>query len=161
MDILAKLVILRPHRRLSTVILTMTRQVSVLSCVLLTTLLAACGSGSGTGGGGTGGGGTPQNIPTLSAIAPSSATTGAPAVSLVLYGSNFENAATVQWHATVLSSTWVSATEMTATIPASDVAPPGSAKISVSNPNPGGGTSSGETFTIAAAPTAANWARAV
>lgn len=136
----------------------MTRQISVFSCVLLTSLLAACGGGAGTSGGG---GGTPQDTPALSALAPSSTTAGASAVSLVLYGSNFENGATVQWNGTALSSSWVSATEMTATIPVSDFASAGSANVTVTNPNPGGGTSAAATFTIAAAPSATNWVRAV
>ena len=87
---------------------------------------SSCGSGSSggsgtggdTGGGGTGGGGgTSQNIPTLTAIAPSSVTAGISAVSLTVYGSNFENSASVLWNGTVRSSAWVSATEMTATHP--------------------------------------------
>jgi trimeric autotransporter adhesin len=140
--------------------MTMIRYGLVLTVIVLTSVIAACGGGAGTSGGG-GGGGTPQDIPTLSAIAPSSTTAGASAVSLVLYGSNFENGATALWNGTALSSSWVSATEMTATIPASDVASAGNAKVTVANPSPGGGNSAAETFTIAAAPAATNWVRAV
>lgn len=130
--------------------------------IILLVLLAACGGGAGTSGGGGGGGGTPPpSIPTLTAIAPSSATAGTSAVNLVLFGSNFEDGATVQWNGTALSSSWVSATQMTATIPASDIVSAGSAKVTVTNPSPGGGTSAAEPFTIAPAITAANWARAV
>jgi hypothetical protein len=137
----------------------MTRHALSLAAVILTTLLAACGGGGTSGSGG--GGGTPQDSPTLAAIAPSSTTAGAPAVSLVLYGSNFENGATVLWNGAALSSSWVSATEMTATIPATDVSSVGNAKVTVANPSPEGGTSAAITFTTVAAPAAINWARAV
>ena len=130
----------------------------MLPGVLLASLLAGCGGGAGTGGGG---GGAPQDVPTLTAIAPSSTTAGASSVSLVLFGSNFENGATVQWNGTALLSSWVSATEMTATIPASDIVSVGSAKVAVSNPSPGGGTSAAQTFTITAAPAATTWVRSV
>ena len=139
----------------------MTRHALTLTLVLLTSLLAACGGGGTSGNGSGGGGGTPQDTPTLAAIAPSSTTAGASAVSLVLYGSNFENSATVLWNGAALSSSWVSATEMTATIPATDVTSVGNAKVTVANPSPGGGTSAAATFTIAAAPAATNWVRAV
>ena len=136
----------------------MTRHSFMPPGVLLASLLAGCGGGAGTGGGG---GGAPQDIPTLAAIAPSSTTVGTSSVSLVLFGSNFENGATVQWNGTALSSSWVSASEMTATIPASDIVSIGSAKVTVSNPSPGGGTSAAQIFTIVAAPAATTWVRTV
>jgi hypothetical protein len=70
----------------------MMRRAFTLTAVLLTSLLSACGS-SGSGGGNSGGG-THQDIPTLSALAPSSTTLGVQSVSLVLDGSNFENQVT-------------------------------------------------------------------
>lgn len=121
-------------------------------------MLAGCGGGSS---GGTGGGGTPQVIPVLAAIAPSNATAGTSQLSLVIYGSNFENGATVEWNGTALSSMWVSATQLTAIIPASDISSVGTANVTVVNPSPVGGTSKGETFTIVSPPTATTWARAV
>jgi hypothetical protein len=78
-----------------------------------------------------------------------------------LNGSNFENGATVEWNGTTLMSSWVSATEMTASIPASDIASVGSAKVTVTNPSPGGGTSAAQTFAIVAAPAATTWVRSV
>jgi len=128
--------------------------------LLLSSLLTGCGGGASTNSGG-GGGGTPQVIPTLTAIAPSSTVVGASAITLALYGSNFENGATVQWNGTTLSSSWVSATNMTATIPASDIVSVGSATVTVTNPSPGGGTSAAQTFTISAAPAATTWVRNV
>jgi DNA-binding beta-propeller fold protein YncE len=122
-----------------------------LLCVFLLSLLAACGGGGGSSGG-SGGGGSTQDVPVLTSITPSSATAGAPAVALTLHGSDFENGATAQWDGTALPSLWVSATEMTATIPASDIASAGTARVSVANPTPSGGTSAAQIFTIATAP---------
>lgn len=118
--------------------------------------------------GGCGGGSTsvsppppPQNIPTLTSIAPSAAVVGSPTINLVVFGANFENGAAVEWNGTALSSSWVSSTEMTATIPASDIVSVGNAKVTVTNPSPGGGTSAAQTFAIVAAPAATTWVRSV
>jgi hypothetical protein len=139
----------------------MMRDEIIVASVFLVSLIVGCGGSGGSGSGGTGGGGTPQDIPILSAITPSVTTAGTSQLSVVLYGSNFENGATVNWNGTTLSSTWVSATELTAIIPANDISSVGSAKVTVVNPNPGGGTSAAQTFTIIAAPAATTWARTV
>ncbi len=139
----------------------MTRHAFLLIAVLLASLLAGCGGGAGVGGSGGGGSGAPQNIPTLTSIAPSSAAAGISSVNLVLFGSNFENGAAVQWNGSALSSSWVSGTQMTATVPASDLVSAGSAKVTVTNPNPGGGTSAARLFTISAVPAANMWVKSV
>jgi hypothetical protein len=116
-------------------------------------LLSGCG-----GGGGTGGGGAPtSNVPSLSGIAPSTTVAGASSIALSLYGSNFESGASVEWNGTQLISSWVSATQMTATIPASDLSAAGSAQVTVVY---GGGTSAAQTFTIlATGPSPTTWIR--
>lgn len=139
--------------------LLMKRRGCLLLGVFLTSSLAACGGGGSNGGGG--GGGTPENVPTLASIAPSSATAGAPALTLTLNGSNFENGATAQWNGTALSTSWISAAELTATLPASDIAAAGTANVSVANPGPGGGASAAQTFTITAALAPTTWVRPV
>ena len=58
----------------------------------------------------------------------------------------------VQWNKTTISSSWVSAANMTATVPATDIASTGSATVTVTNTDQGGGTSSAQIFTVAAAP---------
>jgi hypothetical protein len=130
----------------------------MLPGLLLASFLVGCGGGAGPS---NGGGGTPQSIPKLTAIAPSSVAAGASAITLALYGSSFDNQATVLWNGTALSSSWVSAARMTATIPASDLVSVGSAQVTVTNPGPGGGTSAARTFTIAAAPGPTTWVRTV
>jgi hypothetical protein len=127
-------------------------------------LLAGCGGG-GTGTSGGGGGSTPQNVTTLTGIAPSTALVGAPATPIIAYGANFTDGATIQWNGTALATTCVdkglspvactSAAELTATIPASDFATPATAKISVS------GASSSFNFTIEASPVSKTWVRTV
>jgi hypothetical protein len=127
--------------------------------VLMIVLLAACG-----GGGGSSGGGQPppeQDTPTLSSISPSTVVAGSSAVTLTLNGSNFESDASVNWNGTPLSSSWVSASQMTATIPTTDIASVGSATVTVVNPPLAGGTSAPQTFTIVAAAASTTWVRTV
>lgn len=126
--------------------------------IFICLLLSGCGGGGGTGGGGA----PPPNVPSLSAIAPSTTVAGASSIVLSLYGSNFESAASVEWNGTQLKSSWVSATQMNATIPTSNLSAAGSAQVTVVNPSPGGGTSAGQTFTILANSSyASTWIRTV
>ena len=131
---------------------------------LLLVIFMVCFAG-GCGGGANGGSfqppPQPQDIPVVTSIAPSSAAIGAPTLNLGVYGSNFENGATVLWNGNPLSSSWISATQMTATVPANNFVSAENAKVTVTNPGPGGGTSSARTFAIAAAPVATTWVRAV
>jgi hypothetical protein len=134
------------------------RTLSASIAILVTLLLAACG------GGGSSGGGQPppeQDTPTLSSISPSSAVAGSSAVTLTLNGSNFESDASVNWNGNPLSSSWASATQMMATIPATDIASVASAAVTVINPGPTGGTSAPKTFSILAAPTATTFVKSV
>jgi hypothetical protein len=87
-------------------------------------------------------------VPTLSALSPSSATAGGAAFTLTVTGTNFVSTSTVEWNGTGLTTTYGSATKLTASVPASDIATAGTASVTVVNPTPGGGTSSGLTFTI-------------
>ncbi|HLV79315.1 MAG TPA: choice-of-anchor tandem repeat GloVer-containing protein [Chthonomonadaceae bacterium] len=88
-------------------------------------------------------------VPVLSSISPSKTGAGGPAFTLTVTGSNFLNNSTVDWNGTALTTTFVSQTELTATVPASDIATPGTAAVTVVNPAPGGGASNSLTFTIA------------
>ena len=88
-----------------------------------------------------GGGVTPNPVPTITAISPASVTAGDPAFTLTISGTNFISGSTVNWNGTALSTTYISATQLTANITAPLVANPGSANITVVNGTPGGGTS--------------------
>jgi hypothetical protein len=88
--------------------------------------------------------------PTLSTLSPSSASQGGPAFTLTLAGTGFVASSTVQVNGAPRTTTFVSATQLTASIPASDLASAGTPSITISSPTPGGGTSSALAFTITA-----------
>jgi trimeric autotransporter adhesin len=87
--------------------------------------------------------------PTLSSISPSHITAGSPAFQLNVVALNLIKTTTVAWNGTPLATTLNTTTnQLAAQVPASLVAIPGSADITVVNPAPGGGSSSGTTFFI-------------
>jgi uncharacterized protein (TIGR03437 family) len=90
-------------------------------------------------------------VPAITTISPNSATTGGAAFSLTVNGSNFINGSTVRWNGNARTTTFVSATQLTAAIPASDIASAGTASVTVVTATPGGGTSNAVSFTINAA----------
>ena len=98
-----------------------------------------------------GSGSTPNPAPVLTGISPATATAGGAAFTLTLTGSNFVSGSVVRWNGADRTTTFVSSTQLTAAIPASDIASAGTASVTVFTPAPGGGTSSAQTFTITAA----------
>ncbi len=91
----------------------------------------------------------PNQVPTLTSLSPNSAAEGSPAFTLTVNGANFVNGSVVRWDSSARPTTFVSATQLTAQIPASDLAGgAGTAQVTVFNPAPGGGTSSALSFTI-------------
>jgi endonuclease G, mitochondrial len=87
-------------------------------------------------------------VPVALSLSPSSATAGGSSFTLTVNGSSFISSSVVKWNGTSLTTTYVSATQVKATVPAANIASAGSATVTVFNPTPGGGTSSGLTFTI-------------
>ncbi len=87
-------------------------------------------------------------VPTLTSISPASITAGSAGFTLTATGTNFMNGSAVNWNNTALTTTYVSATQLTATISTSLVANAGTANVIVVNPIPGGGTTIAKTFTI-------------
>ena len=79
----------------------------------------------------------------------STVTAGGAAFSLTVNGSGFVFGATVQWNGSSLATTFVSSTQLTAQVPASDIAAVGSANVTVLNP--GSAASNALTFTVSAA----------
>ena len=63
-------------------------------------------------------------------------------------GTGFTPASVVRWNGAARTTTYVSRTRLTVSIPAGDVAAAGSATLTVSNPAPGGGVSAGQDFEI-------------
>jgi uncharacterized repeat protein (TIGR01451 family) len=89
-----------------------------------------------------------NQVPVLGSISPSGATAGGPAATLTASGGNFVSSSTVNWNGAARATTFVSPTQLTATIPATDIAAAGTASVTVVNPAPGGGTSAAATFII-------------
>ncbi|HVB88281.1 MAG TPA: IPT/TIG domain-containing protein [Candidatus Dormibacteraeota bacterium] len=86
--------------------------------------------------------------PSVSSLSPSSATTGAPDLQVVVRGSGFVANSTVLWNSIPVATAYLSGSQLIAVIPAGDLATAASVDVSVMTPAPGGGTSSASTFTI-------------
>jgi hypothetical protein len=82
-------------------------------------------------------------VAALSSLVPNSAIAGGAAFTLTVNGSNFENNAVVQWNGSNRTTTFVSATQLTAAITAADIASVGTASVVVFNPLPSLGGASG------------------
>ncbi len=93
----------------------------------------------------------PNPVPTITTIAPSSGTAGGAQFALTVNGTNFVSNSVVRWNGTDRTTSFVSATQLTATIPASQLTSAGTANVTVFNPAPSGGTSNTVQFTINAA----------
>lgn len=100
-------------------------------------------------------------VPVISSISPSSAQAGGAAFTLTVNGSSFVNGATVNWNGSSRATTFVSGTQLTASILAGDIAAPGTVNVTVTNPAPGGGTSNALQFTINQIQTTARTVRVV
>ena len=95
---------------------------------------------------GTGVTSNPQ--PVLAMLSPTTATAGGAGFTLTLTGTNFVAGTIVEWNGVALATTVVSGTQLTAVVPAIDIAAGGTAALTVLNPAPGGGASAAITFTI-------------
>jgi uncharacterized protein (TIGR03437 family) len=92
----------------------------------------------------------PSPTPSITSLSPDSAAAGGPAFTLTVNGAGFVSGATVQWSGIPLSTSFVSATQLTASVPASLIASSGSPGVTVLNP--GGTGSNPATFNIPFAP---------
>ncbi len=88
--------------------------------------------------------------PQLSALSTPMITPGGPNLLLGVTGGNFVRGAEVNWNGTPRTTTYQSATQLTAYISQADIASAGTAQVTVVNPAPGGGASSPLTAFIAA-----------
>ena len=89
-------------------------------------------------------------LPVISSISPSSAVAGGPDFTLTVVGSGFVTGSIVRFGNSNRNTTFVSASQLSALIRDNDIRNPGTASVTVSNPDPGGGTSAPATFTIIA-----------
>jgi len=112
------------------------------ACVVIVLLaLACCGlplSGQ-----------SPNPVPLINnPLSPTSVAPGGPAFTLTVNGTGFVSGAKIKWNGTALTTTFVSGSQLTATVPATNIASAATATITVSNPPPGGGTSNVVFFDI-------------
>lgn len=89
--------------------------------------------------------GQPSTIPTLTTVAPNAATVGGPTFTLALTGTNFTTNAGVTWNNILLPTTYVSPTQLTASVNSTLLASAGTANITVTT---SGGTSNTLSFPI-------------
>ncbi len=86
--------------------------------------------------------------PALTSISPTSVCAGESGFTLIVNGTDFNTQSKVRINGSEKSTLFVNSGELTAQIPASDIATGGTPEITVYNPTPGGGTSSAITFTV-------------
>ena len=97
-------------------------------------------------------------MPNIAALVPNNANAGSAGVLLTVNGTNFSGNASVSFGNTVLTTHFVSGNQLTANVPAANLATAGPVTVTVTNPGtPGGGiygggtspaTSNGMTFTV-------------
>jgi hypothetical protein len=87
-------------------------------------------------------------VPAISGIAPAFTNSGAGPILLTVNGSGFMANSTVYWGSTALATQYVSATQLTAQITASEIAASGTTPIIVQTPAPGGGDSNTLQFEV-------------
>src|SRR5580704_16365582 len=105
------------------------------ACVVIALLaLACCGlplSGQ-----------SPNPVPLINdPLVPISVAPGGAAFPLTVNGTGFVAASVVNWNGSPLTTHFVNSSQLTATVPAGNIATSGSAWVTVTNPAPGGGTS--------------------
>jgi hypothetical protein len=86
-------------------------------------------------------------------LVPSSIAPGSAGLTLTVNGAGFVTGAVVNWNGFPLATTFVNHDRLKAIVPAANVAKPGTATVTVTNPAPGGGASNAVPFT-ATVPTA-------
>jgi len=119
--------------------------------LLMIVLLAATGVGCGYSSHAT----TPQQPGTTPAIAqltPPSTAAGSSQFTLVVDGTNFGSKAIVNFNGAAMGTTFVSGTQVTATIPASAVMNAATVPVTVTNPGTPGGLYGGGTAAATSSP---------
>lgn len=86
--------------------------------------------------------------PTISALSPSSTAAGGEDLQILVKGSGFATSSVVELNNTPLATSYLSASQLVAVIPAADIAATGMSQVAVTTPAPGGGISKTLTFTV-------------
>jgi len=103
-------------------------------------------------------GGSPQSIAVMQdlpapwidqPLSPNAAPSGSGDVTLTVNGAGLVPSSTVNWNGAALTTTYVGRNQLTATVPAADLATDGTFPVTVTNPGPsGGGTSNVAYFSV-------------
>jgi IPT/TIG domain-containing protein len=120
-----------------------------LSVLLLAMLCVGCGSYKAP----TQMAPQPGIVPVIAALSPTSVTAGTPGLTLTVNGNNFNSNSVVNWNGAPQMTAHVTGNQVTAAIPAADVATAGMVAVTVTNPGSstpggpygGGGTTASET----------------
>lgn len=86
--------------------------------------------------------------PGFTSMSPAFTTAGGAAFTLTVTGAGFASNSTIYWGSTALTTTYVSSTQLTAQVPAADIASAGVTSITVQTPAPNGGTSNALQFEV-------------
>jgi hypothetical protein len=96
-----------------------------------------------------GGGGSSNNpVPSITSLSPTSVAAGSAAQTLTLNGSGFMSASTVTLNGAAHASSFVSASQLSVPLSTNDLATIGAFPVVVTNPAPGGGSSSSVNFSV-------------
>ena len=96
-----------------------------------------------------------QVTPRIFSVSPGFAVTGNPTLTITVSGEFFHSGSTVEWNGAALSTTYVSVGELTASVPAADMAYANTAQINVANNN--GAVSPPVRFTVYSNPPVYSW----
>jgi len=91
----------------------------------------------------------PNKLPQLTGLTPNPVVAGGQNFTLTVNGRDFVAGSTVRWDGNDRPTTFINATQLTAAIPAADIAAAREVKITVFTPEPGGGRSNEMILTIA------------
>jgi hypothetical protein len=87
-------------------------------------------------------------LPTTTSLSPNNALANSSAFTLTVNGTNFIDGSVVYWGGAARPTTFVNGTQLQASIPATDLETAGPVSVTVVNPEPGGGESNPQTFTV-------------
>jgi hypothetical protein len=91
--------------------------------------------------------------PTVTSLSPAALAPGSPAQTLTVTGTNFSALSTVTYNGVAHAATIVSPTSLTIPLTTADLATAGNYAVVVTNPAPGGGSSTAISFTVSGLPT--------
>jgi hypothetical protein len=81
-------------------------------------------------------------------LQPMSTAPGGTSFTLTVYGDNFISGSTINWNGAALTTTYISNAQVTAVVPAANIAKAATAAVTVTSPTPGGGVSNVLYFTV-------------